>query len=398
MGYSPILAEVGADGGCWHQPGRRYRRTVPSPASPVEPTTAHLRLRRLRPSDLENPQVLGWFTDPEGYRLMLEDAFADAAAAREALQLWLRAWDEDGLSYWIAERRDTGEAIGMGGVRQVEGPSAQPYWNLFYRLDPGARGSGLAHEIACAATVLVTEWHPELPVAARIAQTNEPSHRTAMRAGMTDLGPWRAPHDPAELPSPKLYQLPVAVIGADGISADGAAYEGLLDLWCSVNQAGGSVGFVPDAPRAEVAAVLDQHLADVRDGRAELVRLMAPTTQTWDDATQVGALLGFGFLVLPTGIFAHRTTLKRVMVDPQQRGQNRGRLIMAALHAEARALGRDLAEVTYRGGTGLGAFYEQCGYVETGRVPGGLRFPFGDRDDVAMARRLDGAPLAPPQH
>lgn len=81
------------------------------------------------------------------------------------------------------------------------------------------------------------------------------------------------------------------------------------------------------------------------------------------------------------------------MTDPEQRGANLGCLLMGALHAHARSQGCELVQIDYRGGTGLGAFYQRCGYVETGRVPGGLRFSFGDRDDVAMTRRLDGLPL-----
>jgi hypothetical protein len=36
----------------------------------------------------------------------------------------------------------------------------------------------------------------------------------------------------------------------------------------------------------------------------------------------------------------------------------------------------------------------RCGYTEVGRVPGAIRVaPGDDRDDVLMARQLDGSPL-----
>jgi len=47
-----------------------------------------------------------------------------------------------------------------------------------------------------------------------------------------------------------------------------------------------------------------------------------------------------------------------------------------------------------RSGLGTTRFYEVCGYVEVGRVPGVIRVaPGDDRDSVVMARRLDGHPM-----
>ena len=61
------------------------------------------------------------------------------------------------------------------------------------------------------------------------------------------------------------------------------------------------------------------------------------------------------------------------------------------------ALGKDGVEVAVldvRSGLGSTRFYEGCGYVEVGRVPGVIRVaPGDDRDSVVMARRLDGHPM-----
>ncbi len=95
--------------------------------------------------------------------------------------------------------------------------------------------------------------------------------------------------------------------------------------------------------------------------------------------------------------YDHVAGLKRLMVDPAAQGRNLGRLLLAGMLGVAR---RDLPRVEllrldYRDGLGLGEFYARSGWSEVGRVPRGLRLSGTDyRDDVAMARRVDGAPLS----
>jgi hypothetical protein len=44
--------------------------------------------------------------------------------------------------------------------------------------------------------------------------------------------------------------------------------------------------------------------------------------------------------------------------------------------------------------SGASTFYAMCGYAEVGRIPGAIRVaPGDDRDDIMMARRVDGRPL-----
>ena len=354
----------------------------------TEPTTRSLRLRRLAAADVEDPVIVGWHTAAEGYELMNEEPYEDADA-QVVLQRWVDAWDRDGYGYWVAERRSDGTPVGIGGVRRTAGPG-RDCLNLYYRLAPEARGSGFAREIASAATAFAHEWLPDLPVTCRINPRNEPSLTTAARAGMVDIGPWRSDADPLTEPDSRLHRSPDVVTGL--VEPGTAAYDELVDLWVRVNDAGGAVGFEPGAPRAKVAAALDRNLA----GGAELVRLVEPTLASWDDRSAYGPVVGFGFVDLPQPRnIAHRTRLYAVMVDPQRRHQNLGRLLLGSLHACARAHDREIVDLGYRGGTGLGDFYATCGYVETGRIPGGLRLSTGDRDDVTMARRLDGHPLLP---
>ncbi|UIJ35387.1 GNAT family N-acetyltransferase [Allobranchiibius sp. GilTou73] len=359
---------------------------MPIGPAPSTVTTARLTLRPMSEDDACDQRVLTWHTDPRGYELMYEQPYPDAATASARLRSWADRWSSVGVGYWIAER--DGVPVGIGGIDPLtfEG---RDHLNLYYRLDPSARGQGLAREIAAAGTAYAAEWWPDRPVLARIAPTNAPSVKVARAAGLLDVGARRAPQDPKDQPAPRLLRSPLARVGP--VTAGDPAYDELLDLWCRVNDSGGAVGFEAHAPREAVADALERHLADAG---TTLVRLHAPTSLGREDSSPTGQLLGFGFVVRPTHhAVRHRCSLMRVMTDPKQRGANLGRLLMGTLHAHARSQGCELVQIDYRGGTGLGAFYQRCGYVETGRVPGGLRFSFGDRDDVAMTRRLDGLPL-----
>jgi GNAT superfamily N-acetyltransferase len=187
---------------------------------------------------------------------------------------------------------------------------------------------------------------------------------------------------PEEAPS-VLLEVP----RVDGVTAlDDAAREEVLDLWCRVNDAGGAVGFRPGATRDEVAGALARHEEQMAAGLATLGAMRGPD----------GRLLGLGWWVAaPTPLLAHGRTLYRLMVEPDLRGRGLGRVLMAGLHRLARGLeGVELVTLDYRSGTGVGAFYARCGYTEVGRVPGAIRVaPGDDRDDVLMARQLDGSPL-----
>ncbi|MEO7423195.1 MAG: GNAT family N-acetyltransferase, partial [Ornithinibacter sp.] len=106
-------------------------------------------------------------------------------------------------------------------------------------------------------------------------------------------------------------------------------------------------------------------------------------------------IVAMGFLVAGHNpLHFHTRTAYRVMTDPSRRGRNLGRLLMAAMHRVAREQGVEVVVLDVRSGLGTTGFYEGCGYVEVGRVPGIIRVaPRDDRDSVIMARRLDGKPM-----
>ncbi|TWP37855.1 GNAT family N-acetyltransferase [Leekyejoonella antrihumi] len=348
------------------------------PAHLAEPSTRRLDLRRMTWDDLD--RIHAWESDPTSFTHAPQARHTSIEQTRDLMQRWIGSWEQDGLSYWIAERRDTGLPVGFGGIR-----ATRHGFNLAYRLDEAHRGHGYAAEIARTATALATEWCPGREVYAMIRPVNTASLRTAERAGLwlTDERPEQPPPDGAE--PALIYLLPRMLAGSDDVVPEAPVYAEALDLWCAVNEAGGSVGFEGAAPRDDVAVALDEHLVACASGTAVMGRLVHP---------QTGALLGLAFwTVFSNSKVAHIGVLKRVMVDPRHRGRNLGSVLMGGMHAIARDHGVEVARLNYRGGTGVGAFYETCGYREIGRLPRGLRFTFGDVDDVDMARRLDGHPL-----
>ena len=147
------------------------------------------------------------------------------------------------------------------------------------------------------------------------------------------------------------------------------------------------MGFLPGAPRHHVAQALAAHEEGMADGNTTGVLLRGP------DQRVVGA----GFWVADRNpMLGHTRTAYRIMTHPDLRGRNHGRLLMAAMHRVAREQNVEVAVLDVRSGLGTTRFYEGCGYVEVGRVPGVIRVaPGDDRDSVVMARRLDGQPMVP---
>jgi GNAT superfamily N-acetyltransferase len=155
--------------------------------------------------------------------------------------------------------------------------------------------------------------------------------------------------------------------------------EDLLDTWAAVTDAGGAVGFVPPADRAQIARTLDRALARVAAG-ADVLGVLK----------RDGGAVGMGFLTDDgMALQQHWRTLLRLMVHPALQGSGAGRLLLEGLHQTARELGLEHLQLTVRGGCGLEPFYERFGYAVVGRHPGAVRVaPGDDRDEIMMVARL----------
>lgn len=334
-------------------------------------------MRRPRRDDID--VYIRLHTDPRTYA-HAPHTQPDALGCRIRLDGELEHWRQHGFGYLAVEELATGRVVGWGGVRSEPG---HEHLNLYYRLDHANLGRGWGRLLARAIVVAATEELPDRLVRASIRPVNTASLRTVEAAGLVRIGTDTHPNDPPEGPRSELFELP-RVTRAERVPA--GMREEMLDLWGRVNAAGGSVGFLPGAARADMVPVLDEHLAGMAGGRAALAVLRAPD----------GTLLGFAWWELAADPrFAHVARLLRLQVDPDKQGRNFGRLLLSGMHAMARGLpGVELMRLDYRSGTGLGDFYSRGGWVETGRQPGGLRAaPGDDRDDVSMMRRLDGSPL-----
>ncbi|PRY63673.1 acetyltransferase (GNAT) family protein [Knoellia remsis] len=302
-------------------------------------------------------------------------------AAVEFFDAARKHWDERGFGFWVALDRESGELVGVGGVKDIDGA----FLNLYYRLAFDRLGQGLGTEIARAAAAHALEFLPELPVRALVKEVNVPSVRTALRAGFQAVGAKVLRDDlPDEAPS-IVFEAPRVEAAT---AFDAATREQVLDLWVRTNDAGGAVGFTPGAPRGDVDAALARHEEAMAEGASTAVLLRSAVD---------GRVIGMALVTpAPTPLMPHVATVWRVMTDPDARGRNLGRLLMAGVHRVSRKLGLEILTLNVRSGTGTTRFYEACGYEVTGRVLGAIRVaPGDDRDDIWMARRLDGRVLTP---
>jgi predicted N-acetyltransferase YhbS len=152
--------------------------------------------------------------------------------------------------------------------------------------------------------------------------------------------------------------------------------EQIITLWTDASNAGGSIGFVGQVTRDDVAPVARAAFDGIAAG---IDRLLVG----YDEDGVVAAML-----ILVSQRFAlseHWRTLGRVMVHPRRQGRGEG----AALMREGERIGREMGlaglHITVRGGMGLERFYGPLGYREVGRLPGALRVaPGDDRDEVLM--------------
>lgn len=350
------------------------------PFAPVVETT-HLTLRPPTAKDRDAWVVL--HRDPRTYWHAPHAMAATDEAAEDFFEATRRHWDERGFGFWVARDRGNDEVVGVCGLKELHGDAH--FLNLYYRLGFDHLGRGLGKEMSRVSATHAVEFLPELPVWALVKEVNTPSVRTALGSGFERVGE-RVLHD--DLPE----EPPSTIFAAPRIDAvtsfDVATRDQVLDVWMRTNDAGGAVGFLPGAARARVDSALARHEESMLAGATTAVLLRSSA----DDRP-----LGLAF-VTPAGtpLMPHVASIGRVMTDPDARGRNLGRLLMAGVHRVARRAGIEILTLGVRSGFGTSAFYESCGYRESGRVLGAIRVaPGDDRDDITMTRRLDGADLKP---
>lgn len=139
--------------------------------------TARLVLRRLTEADRD--AVVGLQSDPRTYQHSPAPARAESEAKFDA---WLRDWAEHGFGYLPVRARESGELLGVGGLRLSDFDGEQVL-NLYYRFRPESHGKGYATEMATA----ILEWAdralPAYPVQISVRATNQPSLNVAKRLG-----------------------------------------------------------------------------------------------------------------------------------------------------------------------------------------------------------------------
>jgi len=344
------------------------------------PTTVRTPRLVLRPpTEADRPFWVALHRDPRTYTHAPHAMAATDEEAGRRFDDAVADWDVAGFGYWVAEATDGAGPVGVAGLRRADHDG---FLNLYYRLSLGWHGRGLGREAARYAVAHAVEWLPDLPVQALVKEHNHPSMATALAAGLERAGSRPLRDDRPGEPESTILQAPRA---RRLTRLDDDAREAVLDLWCRVNDAGGAVGFLPGAPRERVAEALDVHEQGMARGAQVLLTLEAAG----------GDLVGLGFWAVGRNpLLSHVRTAYRVMTDPDRRGRGLGRVLLAAMHRCARDDGAEIAVLGVRSGYGTSRFYRDSGYVETGRVAGAIRVaPGDDRDDITMARRLDGREL-----
>jgi dUTP pyrophosphatase len=183
----------------------------------------------------------------------------------------------------------------------------------------------------------------------------------------------------------------------------GAALASALgDVWVTVTNAGGAVGFLPPVAPADVWPTAAAGFERVREGRDDVVV-----------AFEDGSPVGFGFLATQdTALKRHWGMVLRLQRLPDRPRRGLGGAVLDGLESAARDRGLERVALTVRGGTGTEAFYLGRGYsldavlpgrliVEEGRVVDELHLSkwIGDpppqaRPGVLVVQRLDrGLPL-----
>jgi len=167
---------------------------------------------------------------------------------------------------------------------------------------------------------------------------------------------------------------------------------------------------MPDNDSAiTVRPVQPQDAAQLRDNcfssntLAQVEERIARNVQAYRERSEVhlvaeveGVVAGTGGLVRRTHpLEAHRGELVSLVVHPDYQRRGIARRIVAELCDKAAEFGLTILEVGCRGGTPAETVYRRLGFIECGRLPGGLVEPWREGqvyDEISFYMPLGAAP------
>lgn len=160
---------------------------------------------------------------------------------------------------------------------------------------------------------------------------------------------------------------------SDGLRAD------VHRVIAAVTAAGGAVGWLAEATRAETDAWLAPVLAQVASSDAALCLVSVDAR-----VAAMGAWWRQG-----RGPMRQVGEITKVMAHPDARGLRLGHAVMDGLVTSAQAAGLELLTLGCRGNNHLAlALYAEHGFVEWGRLPNAVGVGAQRWDDVRMCREL----------
>jgi ribosomal protein S18 acetylase RimI-like enzyme len=156
---------------------------------------------------------------------------------------------------------------------------------------------------------------------------------------------------------------PTARLTAATVEDIRAQRSGLIALLQATVVNGAPLGFLHPVSDADADAYWDRVVASV-DRRERIVVL----------AFEGGRLAGAVQLELAANQNArHRAAVQKLAVHPELRGRGIGRALMRSVEDEAREAGRTLLVLDTREGGYAERFYEDLGWVRSGRIPDFMR-------------------------
>jgi [ribosomal protein S5]-alanine N-acetyltransferase len=139
------------------------------------------------PTEDDLDAVMAIHADPRTNTHNPAGPLEDLEEARRVLARWLDDWRTQGIGYWALEDRADRRVVGFAGVRTIRAGDLDLF-NLYYRLAPEAWGRGIAGTVARKAVVRAHDGWPGRPIIARMQPGHAASMRTALRAGLQEVG------------------------------------------------------------------------------------------------------------------------------------------------------------------------------------------------------------------